>query len=175
MSTIQTLIAARELLSEPTEAESLRARVAELEALINTPQTVDWFDGVQLEAAHQQERWGTTHDGGKTAFDWFWLIGYLAQKAASSAVSGNVEKAKHHTISTGAALLNWHRNLSGENTSMRPGTGDAATPRPDPKEDFRHVAKLLREPSNQASLWARLSNNLNVIIAALDAAGRDAT
>jgi hypothetical protein len=103
------------------EVEALRQRVATLEALINSPETADWMKGVPLEAAHQVERYGIDHDAGKTPFDWFWLIGYLAQKAASSAVTGDIEKAKHHTISTGAALLNWHRNLSGENTKMRPG------------------------------------------------------
>lgn len=99
----------------------LEARVAELEALINSPETESWIRGVELEAAHQIERWGAEHDVGKTPFDWFWLIGYLAQKGAASAVAGDIGKAKHHTISTGAALLNWHRNLSGANTEMRPG------------------------------------------------------
>lgn len=103
------------------EVAALRARVRDLEALISTPQTHDWIWAVQLEAAHQIERWGVDQDAGKTPFDWFWLIGYLAQKAAASAVAGDVEKAKHHTISTGAALLNWHRNLTGETRAMRPG------------------------------------------------------
>ena len=104
------------------EVNILYARITELEAKINTPTTDDWFEGVRLEAAHQQERWASSHDAGKTPFDWFWLIGYLAQKAASSAVAGDRDKAMHHTISTAAALLNWHRNISGENTGMRPGT-----------------------------------------------------
>ena len=77
--------------------------------------------GVPIEAAHQRERWGVEHDGGKTPFDWFWLIGYLAQKAASAAVAGDDEKAKHHTISTAAALANWHAQLSGITNAMRPG------------------------------------------------------
>ena len=106
------------------ELASARERIASLEALINSPETADWIKGVPLEAAHQVERWGGEHDAGKTAFDWFWLIGYLAQKAATSAVAGDVEKAKHHTISTGAALLNWHRALTGENRKMRPGIQD---------------------------------------------------
>jgi hypothetical protein len=103
------------------QVESLHAEIANLKAKINTPLTDDWFEGVRLEAAHQQERWGSNHDIGKTPFDWFWLVGYLAQKAASAAVADDREKAMHHTISTAAALLNWHRNISGENTAMRPG------------------------------------------------------
>lgn len=106
------------------EVAHLRAEVRRLTQMINTPTTDDWFNGVRIEAAHQQERWGTDHDAGKTPFDWFWLIGFLAQKAASSAVAGDYEKAKHHTISTAAALLNWHRNISGEVTAMRPGIKD---------------------------------------------------
>jgi len=79
-----------------------------LEARINSPITATFLDGVQIEAAHQIGRWGPAHDRGKTPFDWFWLVGYLAQKAATASVSGDIEKALHHTISTAAALLSWH-------------------------------------------------------------------
>lgn len=100
---------------------ALTARVKELEKLLNTPETDDFLKGVQLEAAHQRTRFSSEHDAGKTAFDWFWLIGYLAQKAAAAEVAGDLEKAKHHTISTAAALANWHLRLSGGDNSMRPG------------------------------------------------------
>jgi hypothetical protein len=103
-----------------------KARADRLDALINSPETEDWIAGVPLEAAHQVERWGASHDAGKTAWDWFWLIGYLSQKAAASQIAGDVFKAKHHTISTAAALLNWHRSISGENTEMRPGIDPVA-------------------------------------------------
>jgi hypothetical protein len=96
--------------------EALRSEI------INTPETADFMAGVPIEAAHQRERWGASHDAGKTPFDWFWLVGYLAQKAATAAVAGNHEKAMHHTISTAAALANWHAALNG-NTEMRPGIG----------------------------------------------------
>ena len=103
----------------------LREEVERLRALINAPETEDWFAGVRVESAHQQERWGSQHDAGKKPLDWFWLIGYLAQKAAASAMVGEVDKAKHHTISTAAAMLNWHRALSGSHTAMRPGIDTA--------------------------------------------------
>ncbi len=103
------------------EVDDLKARIAELEALINTPETADFVKGVRAEAAHQRERWGVDHDAGKAPLDWFWLIGYLAQKAATSAMSGDVEKAKHHIISTAAAMANWHLALSGGDNRMRPG------------------------------------------------------
>lgn len=63
----------------------------------------------------------TSHDAGKAPQDWFWLLGYLGGKALHAAILGDVEKAKHHTISAGAALLNWHRALAGETRAMRPG------------------------------------------------------
>lgn len=94
--------------------------------IINTPETADFMAGVPLEAAHQRERWGVDHDQGKSPFDWFWLIGYLAQKAADAAVRGDTEKALHHTISTAAALANWHASLSGRDSRFQPGI----TPKP---------------------------------------------
>ncbi len=113
----------------------MKARIAELEALINSPETQDWMNGVPLEASHQIERWGAQHDAGKTPLDWFWLIGYLTQKAVHAAQAGDADKAKHHTISTAAALLNWHRQLTGENTQMRPGI-DAVARGITPSEDL---------------------------------------
>lgn len=102
-----------------------------LRAERDTPQVADFVKAVVLEADHQRARWGSEHDAGKSPFDWFWLIGYLAQKAADAAVRGDNFKALHHTISTGAALANWHTALSGGDTSMRPGIlpNDEATAR----------------------------------------------
>ena len=96
------------------------------QAIINTPETADFMAGVPLEAAHQRERWGSAHDAGKTPLDWFWLIGYLAQKAADAAVHGDHDKAKHHCISTAAALANWHASLNGGASFMRPGLSEEA-------------------------------------------------
>ena len=95
--------------------------VAEERARVNTPQTVDFMAAVPMEAEHQRQRWGSAHDGGKEPQDWFWLLGYLSGKALRSAISGDVEKAKHHTISSAAVLLNWHAHLTGSDTAMRPG------------------------------------------------------
>ena len=83
-------------------------KIESLESMINSPITADFLEGVTVEAVHQKERWGLEHDQGKTPFDWFWLIGYLSQKAAAAHVEGDREKALHHTISTAAALRNWH-------------------------------------------------------------------
>lgn len=107
----------------PGYAETLRmdAWALRTAAALFSPEIQDWFEGTRLEAGHQVIRYAAEHDAGKTAFDWFWLIGYLAQKAAAAAAAGNFEKAKHHTISTAAALLNWHRHLTGASRLMRPG------------------------------------------------------
>lgn len=104
-----------------TEVEQLRAEVARLNALINTPHTHDFLEAVRLEMPHQRERWGSEHDAGKTPNDWFWLVGYLAGKALHALVSGNTERAKHHLVTTAAALGNWFLAVTGENTVMRPG------------------------------------------------------
>lgn len=94
--------------------------------IVNSPETADFMAGVPIEAAHQRDRWGADHDAGKTPFDWFWLVGHLAQKAADAAVRGDKDKARHHTISTAAALANWHAALSGADTRMRPGIAPPA-------------------------------------------------
>lgn len=111
----------REVLSDGERDELERLR-----SLVNTPTLHSFRDGVVLEAAHQRERWGSAHDAGKQPSDWFWLVGYLAGKALHAQTSGNTEKALHHTISTAAALANWHAAIGGESTAMRPGIDPAA-------------------------------------------------
>lgn len=100
---------------------ALQAEVERLRALINTPRTDDFLEAVRLEAAHQQERWGSENDAGKEPMDWFWLLGWLSGKAAKSFLEGDSDKGLHHTISSAAVLLNWHRYATGQLTAMRPG------------------------------------------------------
>jgi hypothetical protein len=115
------------------------AEMDRLEGLINTPHTADFLEAVKLEAAHQRERWAAEHDDGKTDADWFWLVGYLAGKALHSGkladdardsdslpeplevAAKHADKRLHHIITTAAALANWHLNLIGADTRMRPG------------------------------------------------------
>ena len=98
----------------------LRARVAALEAKLNTPELHDFSAGVISEAQHQRARWGSDHDAGKEPADWFWLVGYLAGKALASHLAGNLEKALHHTITVASVMANWHAAILGK-TNMRPG------------------------------------------------------
>ena len=110
-----------QLLAMSRRTLAAEAECRRLLALINSPHNADWFEGTRIEAAHQQERCGTEHDGGKEPQEWFWLIGYLAGKCLRASIDGDSEKAKHHTISTAAVLLNWYRRIAGTNTAMRPG------------------------------------------------------
>lgn len=100
-------------------ADSL-GEIQRLKALINSPITSDFIEGVKVEIPHQEYRWGAEHDAGKQANDWFWLIGFLAGKALRAAMSDDTDKAKHHIITTAATLGNWFKSLEGS-SSMRPG------------------------------------------------------
>ena len=97
-------------------ADDLRVENERLKALINTPETEHFIEGVRREAAHQRERWGAPHDREKSAEHWFWLVGYLAGKALRAAIDGDMEKAKHHTISSAAALSHWHTAITQDGT-----------------------------------------------------------
>lgn len=104
----------------------LRAENERLNAIINTPQADDFLRAVSIDAEHQRQRWGNSHDAGKEPADWFWLIGYLAGKALHAHAAGKIEKAEHHVITTAAACANWHRAMFG-GSDMRPGIdGEAA-------------------------------------------------
>lgn len=98
------------------QRDQLLAENERLKSLVNNAHTIDFLEGVRLEAAHQVERWGEAHDRGKSAENWFWLVGYLAGKGLRAAITGDREKALHHTISSGAALLNWHKAISTDDT-----------------------------------------------------------
>jgi hypothetical protein len=140
--------AARIAAERPTDATSLVLEAAasiicQQNALLNSPENEKFMKGVRLEIAHQVQRWGTAHDRAKRPADWFWLIGYLAGKAlhhhqeatrlAGLSAPGqrdldmlahHREKAMHHTISTGAALGNWHVAIKIGRSDMQPGSSD---------------------------------------------------
>lgn len=109
-----------DLAERTRERDEAIAKWVSLEKKLNTPELHDFSAAVTLEAAHQRERWGSEHDAGKEPADWFWLLGYLSGKALRAHMSGDLEKALHHTISSAAALANWHAAIEGK-TNMRPG------------------------------------------------------
>ena len=96
----------------------LGVEVNRLRTLLNTPELHDFAKAVVLEAAHQRERWGSDHDAGFTDLDWFWLLGYLAQKVCYPGATR--EQKLHRIITVAAAAANWHAALEGK-TTMRPG------------------------------------------------------
>lgn len=82
-----------------------------LKELLSRPEIDEFYDGVVLESAHQRQRWGDAHDRSKSAENWFWLVGYLSGKALRSAIEGDQAKARHHTISSAAALFQWWKAI----------------------------------------------------------------
>jgi hypothetical protein len=86
-----------------------QAEIDRLNAIINTPHTDNFLQAVSIEAEHQRQRW---NDSNKAPADWFWLVGYLAGKALAAVLSGDHMKAKHHMVTTAAALANWHRTAA---------------------------------------------------------------
>jgi hypothetical protein len=110
-----------EVLAKPPSTAPQVDREAIRQELLNTPELHNFTEAVTLEALHQRERWGTKTDAGKTPADWLWLVGFLAGKTLHAQTGGNTDKALHHTISTAAALANWHAAITGAHTGMRPG------------------------------------------------------
>lgn len=119
--TIEVAAAQAELTRLRAVEAAANSEIERLQKLLNTPELHNFAQAVVLEAAHQRERWGSDHDAGKEPADWFWLLGYLSGKALRANLDGDADKAKHHTISSAAALANWHAAISGEHTAMRPG------------------------------------------------------
>lgn len=111
------------------EVAALQAEVERLRSALNTPELHDFSAGVVSEAQHQRERWGAEHDAGK---------------ALHAAKSGDTDKALHHTISTAAALANWHASLLG---STRP---IAST-----RSRRKHCGTATSPVASRASCWAR--------------------
>ncbi len=120
-----------ELADLRTQLDSVRDALLAAEAerdrlflLINTPRIDDFFEAVRIEAAHQVERWGVEHDAGKQPEDWVVLVVYLLGKATTAHFRDDTAKLLHHVITLGAVACNWHANMTGSDTRMRPGLGD---------------------------------------------------
>jgi hypothetical protein len=108
--------------------ESEREELHRLRALINNPQTAEFLPAVQAEAAHQRQKWGEPHDRQKSAENWFWLVGYLSGKALRAAITGDTFKAKHHTISSAAALCNWFEAIARDESGAGIGADNDIKP-----------------------------------------------
>lgn len=98
-------------------AKQLETRLAELNAIIHTPESDDFLKGISIEAEYQRQLHGV--DTTEARFDWgqyFWVTGYLLNKALAACKSGegNGEKAKHHLTTAAALICNWHNALTGK-------------------------------------------------------------
>ena len=132
--------------AEHDELLAFKAQAERLDAIINTPELVDFPKAVMLEAAHQEQRWGSADREGKTPQEWFWLVGYLSGRALAHhkeaerlagdpygangtrdpSIAYHREKAVHHTITAAAALAHWHASVLGKHTTMQPGHAKSA-------------------------------------------------
>jgi len=119
------------------EVEALRKENERLKTLISRPYVGAWTDEIIVEAAHQRDRWGASHDHGKAPEDWFWLIGYLAGKCLAAHKAGDADKAHHHTVSTAAILAHWAAAIDGNESVFRPGLGAAKVASLTPPSDHR--------------------------------------
>ena len=90
--------------------EELRSEVKRLTKIINTPLYEEFVEAIKAEAAHQVWRW-QKQDDEKEPQEWFWLIGFLSGKALRAHIDGDRRKALHHTISSAAALMQWHNAI----------------------------------------------------------------
>jgi hypothetical protein len=99
-----------------------------LKELLSRPEIDDFWEGIVTEAAHQRQRWGDAHDRDKSAENWFWLVGYLSGKALRASIEGDKAKAKHHTISTAAALFQWHQAIRADETGRGIGADADISP-----------------------------------------------
>jgi hypothetical protein len=97
---------------DPICIKKLREEIAGLKAILDIPALEPFLSAAEAEAKHQVYRWGEEHDATKTAWDWFWTLGYLGSKAAHAALARNWEKALHHTVTAAAMLANWHRHIA---------------------------------------------------------------
>lgn len=106
------------------ELEQTKLALNDLKRTINTPELHDFAIGVSLEASHQRLRFGDEHDSRKTPINWYFLICYLGGKACAAHLAGDIDTARHHTISTAAALNNWHAAISRDD-SYQPNRSQA--------------------------------------------------
>ena len=102
----------RDVVSEVLEENDvMRDRLVHLEALINTPELINFVQGAVAEAAHQRNRWGPTHDAYKTMEEWVTVIVHLLAKFVNAGWNNDVDKTLHHLITLAAVAANAHAQI----------------------------------------------------------------
>lgn len=114
-------------------------RLEYLEKLINNPEIEDFLKGVQLEAAHQTERWGIVAEENKMPHHYAVVMDKLKGKMAVAIFDGDIEKYKHHLITMAAICFNVHRQIDKEGTLVhkyfyREGFPTITTHSPNPQQ-----------------------------------------
>lgn len=99
------------------ERDDLLNQLNALRNEINSPELGDFIVGVRKEVAHQKGRWGNS-DSSKNVTDWYWLIGYLGGKALNAYFCKDMDKVRHHIITTAAACYHWHRQMKPESSKI---------------------------------------------------------
>lgn len=91
-------------------AELLEYEVDRLNSLINHPIVNSFIEGFVVEQAYQSEKWDDIDK--RTPVMWLLLIGHLLYKIIEAEESGDLDKARHHTISSSAVLFQWFKILT---------------------------------------------------------------
>lgn len=102
----------------PTGESAWTERLKYLEALINSPEIDDFLKGLQLEAAHQTERWSVEAEEKKMPHHYACVMDKLKGKMAMAIFDGNIEKYKHHLVTLAAVCFNVHRQIDKEGTAI---------------------------------------------------------
>ncbi len=103
-----------------TISEGYYNQVQDLQRRINSPELFDFFEGVRIEAVHQQVKWGDEHDRNKTPGDWALLLDKIKGKQCQAVWDGDGQKLRHHLITMAAICFNYHHRLE-EKTNTMPG------------------------------------------------------
>lgn len=89
------------------ENAQLKAKVKALEDLLHSMPIMNFLEAVQIEAGYQKIIW-PEQDKTKSAWDWFWALGYLSGKALAAEKANDKVKYLHHLVTSAALLANWH-------------------------------------------------------------------
>jgi len=102
----------KDVISEVLEEnDEIRDRLAHLDALINTPELINFVHGAVAEAAHQRNRWGAAHDANKQMGDWVAVFVHLLSKFVNANWNRDLDKSLHHLITIAAVAANAHAQL----------------------------------------------------------------
>lgn len=98
--------------------EQLIERLQYLDSLINSPEINNFLEGVKIEQAHQTEKWGAENEESKWPAHYALVLDKLKGKMAVAIFDGDVEKYKHHLITTAAVCYNIHRQIDKVGTNI---------------------------------------------------------